>query len=341
MSINKRLIKYKNSGFDIWHTPGHKGVVNPQDITEIADGNFFPSDSILKAEKFAGKIYGAKYCRFLVNGSSIGIKTAILSVNGDILAQSCSHPAVKHGAELAKVNLFTFGTMGDDGIYKIPTINEIEDAIKLHPSIKALVITSPDYFGRVIDNSVVELCKRYNILLIADSAHGAHFSFCPDLDNKSFSSTADFCNMSAHKTLNAYTQSAYLCINNKEYIEKAEHNLELLGTTSPSYLFFDKLENCLYDALKNKDNDEYIRLQRQYIRFSKMFKVLKNQDYTRLCIDCTDFNMTSKQLYDYLFKNGIIAEMNQGNYVVFITTPNDDNQKFLRLYNVLCNLKNH
>lgn len=82
MSIFSQLKKIAK-GYS-YHTPGHKGKLCSLDGTEIED--IFPGDCIERAQAAAARHFGAKNVRFLVNGSSIGVKSMIMSVGGDVLA---------------------------------------------------------------------------------------------------------------------------------------------------------------------------------------------------------------------------------------------------------------
>ena len=72
-----------------FHMPGHKGgrlgafqEIMAQDITEIKgfDNLHQPQGIILEAQKRCAALFGAEESFFLVNGSTSGILSAILSV---------------------------------------------------------------------------------------------------------------------------------------------------------------------------------------------------------------------------------------------------------------------
>ena len=330
MSIFDKIKDYTDKNPLRFHTPGHNGILNPYDVTELADESF-PADSIIKAQTRVAEFYGAKYCRFLVNGSSIGIKAAILALNGDILTTSHCHQSIAEGCNLAKVELFKCDTGFDNkGLPNLPTIDDIKSAFKNHPTIKAVYLESPDYYGRVLDSQIIDYIKQSGKLFFCDAAHGAHFNASGKLKNLSYSNKADVINLSAHKTLNAYTQAAFLCVNNQNLISEIDMALKNLGTTSPSYLLLSSLESCIVTAINFKD--EYNRLHDDIKELKQEFVCLQNDDFTRVVVDASQFNLTGKDLSAKLIKQNIYAERHCGDYLVFIFTINHTTQEieFLR-----------
>ena len=342
MSIQKFLQEYAAREISRWHTPGHKGILNPLDITELANHSF-PASLIDKAEKKAAKFYGANKVRFLTNGSSIGIKAAILAIaedmtDGDIiLSHRECHSSVYQGANLAKVKLRQFhegNNESDDGIWIQPRPDTVEAALKKYSNAKAVILESPDYFGRIIDPSIPDMIKKAGKLFICDAAHGAHFPAHSGLFPKSYSGIADVCNLSAHKTLDAYTQTAYLCVNNEKLISKIDDALEDLGTTSPSYLFFASLETAIETAKKNKT--KYERLKKDIDNFKKDIPCLQNDDFTRIVVNAAGLGLNALQpgweLFKRLVQENIMPETYCGDYVVFIATPHEKKEDFEKLW---------
>ena len=94
------LKNYDKTVLQRFHTPGHKGALNPYDITEIDSS--FPADMIEKAQEKTAKLLGAKHCRYLVGGSSMGIKAAVLAAGGDILIAENSHRALFEAQNLQR-----------------------------------------------------------------------------------------------------------------------------------------------------------------------------------------------------------------------------------------------
>lgn len=314
-----------------FHTPGHKGALNPYDITEIDSS--FPADLVAEAQEKTAKLLGAKYCRYLVGGSSMGIKATVMAAGGDILVAENSHRALFEAAKLAKVNVFTVKNEVRDDLMQPLTPEIIDAALKAHPSVKAVYLTSPDYYGLAASPDVKAVTDG-RAYLFCDGAHGAHFPFAPTLFPASFSFFADACNMSAHKTLPAYTQTAYLTINNDDLLPKIDEALKLLGTTSPSYLFLGSLE---YAADYTAENAWYYKQL-----FDKVWEIkdavpcLENDDFSRLVVDARAMGTDGERLYNRLKSQGIVAEKYDDRYVVFIVTLIDTLEGLDRLKGALC-----
>ena len=329
MNITKLTQSYKSAVTDRWHTPGHKGLLWDDDITEISDGEFFPADTIEKAQQKAAKLYGAKQLRFLTGGSSMGVKASILSVGGDILVSSNSHRSVFEGAALAKVKAFVVQAPVQDGLPAPLTPSIVCDGLKKHKGVKAVVVTSPDYFGRVAAREIADIVHRAGKLLIVDSAHGAHFPLRTDLFPKSFSDIADFCNLSAHKTMCALTMGAYLCVNNEKYFSSVDTALKNLGTTSPLYPLLSSLENAI--DVGYMQSALYDNVKANVALMKEKIPTLDNDDFSRIVVNAKKLGLSGKELFDKLLKKGIAAELYTDEYVVFIATPFDDAAKFERL----------
>ena len=104
-----RLHQYSNSDYYGFHMPGHKrnaerfgsGLPYGIDITEIEefDDLHHPDGILKKAQEEASRVYGAGETRFLVNGSTAGILSAILGCTrkGDqvLVGRNC-HKSVYH-----------------------------------------------------------------------------------------------------------------------------------------------------------------------------------------------------------------------------------------------------
>ena len=349
--IYSAIEKYIGSAACRFHTPGHKGEYSPHDITEIGiRSEIFPADCIERAERETAKLYGAKAVRYLTGGSSMGIKAALLRFKGKkVLYAEGVHRAFTEGCELAEINAVCLsgegnscGGMifcGSDSLPPPATLESVENALNTHPDAAALFITSPDYLGRVADIRIAELCHSRGVKLIVDAAHGAHFAFAPGLREYGFERVADYANMSAHKTLGAYTQSALLAVNDDGALENScgdsgiDKALRLLGTTSPNYEMLARLECSVSEAEKSGAEYERLRKFTESIPFSMR---LRNTDYTRLCVPHKD----PKRLYGELYERGIVPEAVVDNYVVFILTPHDNEEKTARLHKELTRIIN-
>lgn len=327
--------------YDAYHTPGHKGRLCAYDVTELGVGQgIFPADCIERAQQDSARMYGVQNMRYLVNGSSIGIKAALWCFRGQkVLVASGAHRSFYEGCELAGVQVVSIDGKTEHGLeytrgcaYLPPplTLQQAERAIDTHPDASALFLTSPDCLGRVADIKIAQLCKERGVALLVDGAHGAHFAFAPDLRQYRFETVADVTNLSAHKTLGAFTQTALLAVNRK-YIAQTDHALALLGTTSPNYVLLAGIEESVLYAAKS--GKEYERLRAFSADLRKEIDMLPNTDYTRLCIKAK--TGSAHDLFAALNQKGIMPEAVVSDCVVCILTPYDSDGKLQRLQKAL------
>lgn len=265
MSVNslyEKLREYEASDFYGFHMPGHKrntelmgkGLPYGIDITEI-DGfdDLHHADGILlELEQRIAKLYGADRSRILINGSTAGIMSAILGCvdrGGKLLVARNCHKSVYHAMELGglePVYLYPeFDTTWE--INGVIEPEQIKDALEADPEIQAVMLVSPTYDGVVSDiRTIAEIVQSYQIPLIVDEAHGAHFGFHPYFPENSNRCGADVVIHSLHKTLPALTQTAVLHMNGmvvKE--EQIWHYLNMLQTSSPSYILMAGIDRCV------------------------------------------------------------------------------------------------
>ena len=159
--------------------PGHKrnqirfgeGLPYGIDITEIEGfDDLHHADGIIKeAQQEAARLYGAEETKFLVNGSTAGILSAVLGCTkkGDqiLVARNC-HKSVYHAIflnELEPVYLWP----GFSRQFQLNTeisVSAVKAALTKHSRIKAVVIVSPTYDGVVSDiESIAEAVHERGI----------------------------------------------------------------------------------------------------------------------------------------------------------------------------------
>jgi len=339
-------------------TPGHKGKRLPfgqvsdtlapfsgQEYTALAPflnidvteaDTHFPANSIKKAQQKTARHLKADTVRYLTNGSSIGIKAALMGT-GDILTLDNAHQAIQEAADLGSAKVFFIKSKTKNGLVLPVSAAQIRDGLKRFPSVKTVVLTSPDYYGFNTAAEIADIVLGEGKRLYVDAAHGAHYLFRPDLFDCGLFKKAFAFNLSAHKTLPSFTQTAYLCINEKSEADRIDKNLKLLGTTSPSYPFFCSLE-CASD-FTHSFKGLYCRLKAAVESFKQKVPCVTSDDFSRLVVDAKALNLSGKQLYQGLFKSGIVAEKFDKRYVVFITTLADADQDLARLASKILELK--
>ena len=185
-NIFDKLKNYSDSDYYAFHMPGHKRNLDLMDgtspyridITEI-DGfdDLHHAEGILRdAQERAARVYHADETHFLVNGSTVGILSAILGTTekGDsiLVARNC-HKSVYHAIylnELDPVYLYPkFDT--EQGLSTEIDAADVQKALEEHPKICAVMIVSPTYDGVVSDiEKIAEIVHAKGCPLIVDEA---------------------------------------------------------------------------------------------------------------------------------------------------------------------------
>ncbi|MFD2115497.1 aminotransferase class I/II-fold pyridoxal phosphate-dependent enzyme [Paenibacillus yanchengensis] len=214
------------------------------DTTELnsTDDLHDPVAGIAEARKLAAKTFGADQSYFLVGGSTAGNIALLLATcePGDtILVQRNVHKSIINGLKLAGANA-VFLMPEYEPVTKlmtIPSLIQLEKALQLYPHAKAVFLTNPNYYGigyRL--EQWVELVHRFDIPLLVDEAHGAHYSLHEQVPSGALEAGADAVVQSTHKTLTAMTMSAMLHIQG-DLIDRQQISdcLAMIQSSSPSF----------------------------------------------------------------------------------------------------------
>ncbi|MGO4890214.1 aminotransferase class I/II-fold pyridoxal phosphate-dependent enzyme [Anaerobacillus sp. MEB173] len=262
------LRKYLEKTPTSFHVPGHKnGTVFPSigrglfenllaiDVTEIEglDDLHDPTGPISEAQQLVSSYYSTLASFFLVGGSTVGnlaMILAVCNVGDTVLVQRNCHKSVINGLKLAKVNpVFLNPTVDDAAKVAIGlSVETVKEAIEKYPHSKALLLTNPNYYGMTIAiKEMIEIAHQYNIPVLVDEAHGAHFGIGSGFPKSAIANGADIVIHSAHKTLPAMTMASYLHFNS--YLvdkEKIRYYLQVLQSSSPSYPLMASLDLARY-----------------------------------------------------------------------------------------------
>lgn len=358
--ILSKLDKYKDENVVPMHMPGTKrnkelielymgDMGNPyeKDITEINGfDNMHNAEDIIKdAFDEAAKLYGADESWYLVNGSTAGNMSAICGVTHKndvvIMARNC-HISVYNAVILNELNpVYIYPEYDEEyGYYKGITLKEIKFIVDKYSSdhdrndIKAVILTSPTYEGNVSDiKSIAEYLHQYNIPLIVDEAHGAHFNFSESFPQSAVKSGADVVINSVHKTLPSLTQTAIMHINYGIVdVERIRRYWNIYQSTSPSYILMSSIARSL--SIVKNDGDklfaEYVdklTILRNGLSELKHIRLINTDDISKLVLGYKD----AKWLYDTLFyKYKIQLEMSSIKYVIAMTSIFDSQEYYDR-----------
>ncbi|MCR5528888.1 MAG: aminotransferase class I/II-fold pyridoxal phosphate-dependent enzyme [Saccharofermentans sp.] len=346
-TLNSRLKKLREDDLLPMHMPGHKrnpgsepdGISYSCDITEIDgfDNLHSPEGVIRGIEKRAMDLWGADDALISVNGSSALLVASILShtMKGDkILVASNCHISVWHGIELSGATpvLIDPDTAEDTPFLLGADPALIEEKLLSDPKIKAVVITSPTYEG-IISNTgkIYEICKKKDVLLIVDEAHGAHFGIKGD-NLFPPTSCGDIVIKSVHKTMSAPTQTAVLLMfGDRADRRLLRHFLSSLESTSPSYMLMAGLENALIDP--RVDNlykiAEDLRSDLKSLTKLRLY-TSSSQDISKIVILTCGY-MTGYELADLLREDFLIeVEASFPSYIIAMTGTGDTSSSLIR-----------
>jgi arginine decarboxylase len=330
------------------------------DLTELPglDNLHFPNGPIKEAQELAARAFGAEKTYFLVNGSTCGIHAMILAIckRGDrlIVGRDC-HQSVIHGMMLAGVSPLYVNPLFDMefGIPSIMPLNIIDTLLKENPAVVGVLLTRPNYYGVCFDISkIANIVHSHGKILAIDEAHGAHLKFSAVLPLCALEGGADICVQSAHKTLPALTQGAYLHVNSSRLdTDHLEYILRMLQTSSPSYLimaFLDiarEIMECngyrLLTGLVNSINKlhDYIANNTNLNILSDNNSPLRTQDITRIVINFKELGISGFFAEKILReKHNIQVEMSDFYNIICIATVSDSEDSFEILKNALVDM---
>ena len=359
-TIYNYLEEYSESDFYGMHMPGHKrnqkmmenDLPYEIDITEIDEfDDLHHADGIIReAQERAARLYGADETHFLVNGSTVGILSAIMGVTDKqdqiLVARNC-HKSVYHAIYLNELKpVYVYPEYDEKtGLNGEVRVDDITLLLDKNPNIKAVMIVSPTYDGVVSDvKKIAEVAHVHKIPLIVDEAHGAHFGFHPYFPKNANENGADIVIHSVHKTLPSLTQTALLHINETSVNrEKVRMYLHMLQSSSPSYVLMASIDECM-ELIEKKGEDIFS----PYVdNLQKMREELGKLSYLRLVetshYDCSKFvisvrntNISSRDLEKILRrKYHLQMEMTSGDYVLGMTAVGDTKEGLERFTQAL------
>ncbi|MGL5243942.1 MAG: aminotransferase class I/II-fold pyridoxal phosphate-dependent enzyme, partial [Sarcina sp.] len=251
--------KYIGENISLFSMPGHKSgrafediknILIRGDLTEVdgLDNLHKPVGIIKEAEEMLSNIYRSYKSYFLVNGSTCGNLIMIFSAfnEGDkILVERNCHSSIMNAIIMRKLKpIFIKNTI--DTKLQAPigiNLDHLEDLLKQHNDLAGIILTYPNYYGLGFNmTKIISLCKKANLKILIDSAHGAHLGFFDKSAPSAQQLDADIVVMSAHKTLPSLTQTAWMHVNNKKFKESVEFYKGVFMSTSPSYMFMMSLD---------------------------------------------------------------------------------------------------
>lgn len=337
--------------------PGHKGAgilgFEGMDLTEIygADELFAAEGIIKESEQNASSLFGCP-TYYSTQGSTLCIQTMCTILCQDakskgkkpkILAGRNAHRSFIHAAALLDFEIEWLYGNSDYLSCKIHA-EDLEKAI-IESLPTAVYLTNPDYLGNLLDiQSLASVCKKHNVLLAIDNAHGAYLRFLePSLHPIDLG--ADLCCDSAHKTLPVLTGGAYLHLSdslNQVWKNDVKHFMEYFSSTSPSYLIMASL-----DATNEVLNTTFRNSLSECVRSVASLKnTLVQHGYTilsgepmKITISTKEFGYTGNEIANLLMECDIYPEFYDSDYIVLMPSPYNTKDDLKRLETCLCGIE--
>lgn len=312
MELYELIKNYSNSHAMRFHMPGHSGedigIDCAMDVTELSfSDNLLEANGVIRdCESRIAKACGVRYALMLTTGGSGGIAAAIYTASKrgkNLIVVGAAHKSVYNYATLLGMNIIRVSYDGYDISYS---------------DIGGIVITSPDYFGRVKD---LNKWKKKGAMLIQDSAHGAHFPFSDKLPDGALA-TADITVASWHKTLPVLTGGAALYTNSEDIYNELLHARAILHTTSPSYMVMSSMDRAcsILSKCGNELYEECIdRINRFKSSIADKYTLMPSDDPTRVVISIQ--GKDGAELARLLEEKNVYIEMHAQDMIVLIVTP--------------------
>jgi arginine decarboxylase len=233
----------------------------------------------------------------------------------------------------------------------------ILEAIADHPDAQLLVLTSCTYDGLRYDlKPVIDAAHASNIKVLIDEAWFSHARFHPDLRPTALEAGADYVTQSAHKTLSAFSQAAFIHVSDPGFKEHLfRENFNMHTSTSPMYSMIASLDvsrkQAVMEGYKLLERTLMLAAElREQINSTGAFRVLELDDLlpdevkadgirldpTKITVDISACGMTVDELQQELFSRfNITIEKSTFNTITLLLTVGTTRSKCSRLYDAL------
>lgn len=320
-----------------------------------------PTGVIREAERLAADAFGAHSAFFMVGGTTSAVQAMIMAAcqSGDeLILPRNVHRSVTGALILADVTP-VYVSPGIHPRLGIPLGMDTADvlkAIETHPDAKAVFVNNPTYYGICPDlPAIVRAAHERGMLVLADEAHGTHFSFGAGLPPSAMASGADMSAVSIHKTGGSLTQSSMLLVAESVDADYLRVVINLTQTTSASYLLLSSLDLARQSLAVSGEEifahvmelAEYARREIHalggYYAFSEEIvdhRLVHGFDRTKLSVHTLDVGLAGVEVYDILRDEyGIQIEFGDIGNVLAIISVGDNHYSIERLVSALSEIK--
>lgn len=379
MPLVAAMLNYKNENVYPLHTPGHKGgrgmkrllhqemgdsVLMDVSLMSELDDIHEPESYIKEAQGLAARTYGSDACFWCVNGTSQAIHAMLMTALAPgerLLLPRNAHRSVAGGLILGGIEAVHLQPEYSEefGLMLQVTPAAIEGALTADSSIKAVLLTSPNYYGIAADvQAIAEICHAHGAVLLVDEAHGPHLGFSQALPPSALQSGADACAQSTHKILGAMTQCSMLQVQGARLdLQRAADVMSILTTTSPNYLLMASLDaaRAQVQARGNEMAEAAVAAAgklRALCRTHAGLKVLEEVDCGGLRLDSSkvtvnfaNWGYTGVEVGEALRRARVAVELVDAQNVLFLVTyadvTKDYDEALARIDAVLSELERH
>ncbi|MET9346955.1 aminotransferase class I/II-fold pyridoxal phosphate-dependent enzyme [Streptomyces termitum] len=263
--VLEALSAFRRRGDIVYGPPGHKqGRGADPRVADLVGLDVFRSDVLLlnglddrrestgvldRAQELMADAVGADRAFFSTCGSSLSVKTAMLSVAGPgekLLISRNAHKSVIAAVVINGVEPVWVHPKFDAARHLAhpPEPEDVRRKLAEHPDAKGMLLITPTDWGSCGDiQGTARVCHEAGVPLIVDEAWGAHLPFHPDLPAWGMDHGADLVVTSVHKMGGAIEQSSVFHLQydriSPEVLKQRE---DLLGTTSASSLVYATLD---------------------------------------------------------------------------------------------------
>lgn len=356
------MLQYKDADVYPLHTPGHKGgrgmerllrqelgasVQMDVSLMSELDDLHEPSGCIQKAQQLAAAAYGSDACFWAVNGTTQAIHAMLLAAlqpGEKVLLPRNAHRSVAGGLILGGLEAEYLQPEYNEcfGIQMQVTAEAVEQALAQDGKIKAVLLTSPNYYGIAADvRTIADICHRYQAVLLVDEAHGPHLGFSDLLPPSALQQGADACAQSTHKLLGAMTQCSMLHVQSARLdVQRAADVMSLLTTTSPNYLLMASLDAARYQVQRygRQMAEAAVRAAaklRNICAAHAGLQVLASEDCggwqldrTKVTVNFHNWGYSGVEAGEILRQAGIAVELIDAENVLFLVTYADENEDY-------------
>ena len=336
-------------------TPGHKRAPHLVDeflrldlpLSSGADDLHMRSDVLGQAERLAADLWGADLCRFCGNGSTEGNQALALALGGPgdrAVVSRSTHKSVLAGLVLSGLEPIWVRPDVDPatGLPLALPPERVAAALAEAPDACGVFLVEPSFVGVLSDvASIADLVHAGGIPLVVDQAWGAHFGFHPDVPPHTLASGADAFVASSHKTLAAFTQSAFLVARGGFLdLERLDESFELLHTTSVSAAVLASLDRArMILATRGEELlGETLRLAAHVrARLAEVagLVIVDSDDPTKLALALPGTGADGLEVEADLFAQGIRFELANRDLLVPLLTMGDTEAGVERLCDAL------